>query len=89
MKKEILHIQKISDTDFAIHVGNNVFMSELEFGIAEVMYKIILKYMKSEGLEDNPVNFNKICNQYGDAVKVNTGVIYDSLHPDERDDNNG
>lgn len=86
MAKEILHIKKISEDQFSINVGDDVLIEELEFGIADVMYKIILKYMEADGLEDNLRNFNATATKYAKAVQVNTGAIYDQLHPDDKED---
>lgn len=86
MAKEILHIKKISEDQFSIKVGDDVLTEELEFGITDVMYKIILKYMEADGLKENVKNFNATAAKYAKAVEVNTGAIYDQLHPDEKGD---
>lgn len=84
--KVILHITESGAKEqrtFNVTVGNDVSLNELEMGITNVMYRLIIKYMEGIGLKENRDNFNRISDQYGDAVKVHTGVIYDLEHPDE------
>ncbi len=77
--KTVLNVTKENDT-ISVHVDEDVTTQELEYGLVNVMYHLIIRDMKARGIRLNKTNFNKINNNYGEAVKVHTGVMWDLIH---------
>lgn len=77
--KTVLNVTKDNDT-ISVHVDEDVTTEELEYGLINVMYHLIIRDMKARGMRMSRNNFNQMNNRYGEAVKVQTGVMWDLIH---------
>lgn len=77
--KTVLKVTKDGDT-ISVHVDDDVTTEELEYGLINVMYHLIIRDMKVRGMRMSRNNFNQMNNRYGEAVKAHTGVMWDLIH---------
>lgn len=77
--KTVLNVTKEDDT-ISVHVDKDVTTEELEYGLINVMYHLIIRDMKVKGMKINKHNFNIMNERYGQAVSVQTGVMWDLIH---------
>jgi len=77
--KTILNVTKDNDT-ISVHVDEDVTTEELEYGLINVMYHLIIRDMKNQGIRFCRNNFNQMNQKYGEAVKVQIGVMWDLMH---------
>lgn len=77
--KTILNVTKDNDT-ISVRVDRDVTTEELEYGLINVMYHLIIRDMNVRGMRMSRNNFNQMNNRYGEAVKVQTGVMWDLIH---------
>lgn len=77
--KTVLNVTKEDDT-ISVHVDKDVTTEELEYGLINVMYHLIIRDMKVKDMKINKHNFNIMNERYGQAVSVQTGVMWDLIH---------
>jgi len=77
--KTILNVTKENDT-ISVHVDKDVTTEELEYGLINVIYHLIIRDMRVQGMRMNRNNFNQMNRKYGESVKVQTGVMWDLIH---------
>ncbi|WP_334351640.1 hypothetical protein [Companilactobacillus sp. HBUAS56257] len=77
--KTVLNVTKEDDT-ISVHVDRDVTTEELEYGLINVMYHLIIRDMKVKDMKINKHNFNIMNERYGQAVSVQTGVMWDLIH---------
>ena len=77
--KTVLNVIKDKDT-ISVHVDKDVTTEELEYGLVNVMYHLIIRDMKARGMKITENNFNRMNDNYGEAVKTHTGVMWDLIH---------
>ena len=68
------------DDTISVHVDRDVTTEELEYGLINVMYHLIIRDMKARGMRMSRNSFNQMNNLYGEAVKAHTGVMWDLIH---------
>lgn len=62
--KQVLNIKMVSD-------------SELEFGITDVMYRLVIKYMEYKDMNMTDSNFDKAANEYCSALNNQLHIMHD------------
>jgi len=77
--KTILNVTKENDI-ISVQVDKDVITEELEYGLINVIYHLIIRDMKAQGMKINRNNFNRMNQKYGEAVKVQSGVMWDLIH---------
>lgn len=78
--KQILDIKTNEEDEFVVSVPKDVTQQELEFGLMDVMYNLIIKDMRQRHIHLNKYNFDKMFDNYGKATTVNLGQMYDIKH---------
>jgi len=77
--KTVLNVTKDNDS-ISVHVDKDVTTEELEYGLINVIYHLIIRDMKARGMRISKNGFNQMNNQYGESIKVHTGVMWDLIH---------
>ncbi|WP_025024712.1 hypothetical protein [Companilactobacillus nodensis] len=75
--KQVLNIKMVSDSEFKVDVGSDVKERELEFGITDVMYHLVIKYMEYKDMKMTDSNFDKTANEYCSALNNQLHIMHD------------